>query len=464
MGDFQFDPHSRGDNGHLGLRNMIAALGTGRFVRVSLGIGSIPSDQSQWEEFFNGELSADAIGRVQSCFNPALEQLVEYMTGYIQIGGVTNAIAVSAQLPERMRNLPISPVIPVITSREAHYLDRAVTVLIRVIQETAKAYARAVHDNEYPQGHPLVALLERGVPWQMVPLVRTTQFHIDHFGFDFQSDRLVEINAAPYPPLLPGRVTRLMGLNSPGMILTPEILTERVRILANRHHKGDREGRVHFLNKVGEVSLGWEGWHNYVRHYLEELGYTTSSGGPDQEADVIWANLTWMTPERWLSVLTSKVFSGKGQVFPSPRNFLFTSKYFMCLLSSPLGRRVLRISRADAEVLDRFIPWTRILTEETDTVKMLLRHGQRLYAKPFLSSGGRGGSMIRQSSDFHKADLPAVVQEWVQPYEIASTDYRHDVRIVVYGPQGNSRIWQARVWEGSSTLSAPMDAPIRFVR
>jgi len=347
--------------------------------------------------------------------------------------------------------------------QDAGRWNKKLRILIRIIQRSMSMYARVCHEDTKPEAHELAMFLERGVPREMIPLVRSTQFHIEGMSLDFQSGKLVEINAAPLPPFVASNALVALGVDGPGVLTTTELVTERVRILAERHKRGGRTGKILLVNQIGQLEIGTTGWFVPVGDYLSSQGYEVAIGSVEDhsDADVIWANLTWMTCERWGSVLTEKVMNGEAQIYPSPRNFLASSKWFLTLLGSPIGRRVLGISRAEEQLLDELVPWTGDLEDSRNTIRFLLEGGAKLYGKPYLSSGGRGGGSIRDMRSLEKIGRPAVVQAWTNPYELEA-DWYHDLRFVLWGAEGQFRTWLARVWRDSQTLMKPMDSPIVY--
>lgn len=469
LGEVQlYDPAPQ-QTRHMGLRNLIRELETDHFARAAIGIGIIPLNEQEWEDFFNAPLTGADLTRARREFELLLGLIDDHVSGLRPntppgLTPVPNDAVLAAQLPQRRRNLVTAPFAVTVDQRRAHHLSRSIRTLTRLIQRTAGEYGRACHQDD-PSRSRLVRLLEKGIPARFTPLARTTRFHIEHLSFDFQGDRLLEINPAPLPPLVASTVRANLDLAGPGVTLTPELLCERIIILARRHQRGGRRGKILLVNQIGDVELGKSGWLDTIAQYLEESGFPTAIGevAEHPDADVIWGNLTWMTPDRWDDVTSSRVglrSPEAAQVFPAPRNFLFTSKWFLSLLSSPEGRQVLGVSASDEQTLNDVIPWTAPLAESDDIIRMALRHGIRLYGKPYLSSGGRGGSSVKRLSDTRDVATPAVIQEWVEPDTVAGG--HHDFRICVYGSQGHHHVWSARVWSGSRTLQRPMDAPIIY--
>lgn len=456
-----------GDHGHNGLKSLADALGTDDFIRAQIGIGR-PKEGSK--NFLDQELGDEG----QKLIEEAFEELGADLEGYLQdsypvplptsLVRVPPEVALATQIPGRKRNLAMSPVAVTISRTDAKFLERTVNRLVAIIQGTANKYARLCYEKKME--NDLVRLLEAGVPAEMITQIRHSQFSIHGLSFDFQSGRLLEINAGPMPGFQSSDARELLGREGPGTKVTPELLCWRAQVLANRHRLGGRPGSVLLVDKIGQVSLGATGWFEIVADHLWSKGIPVAIGSTTgcPEADIVWANLTWMVEDRWSNVLTQKAIEGKADIFPSPRTFLFTSKWFLYLLSSPLGRETLCISPSDCELLDQIVPLTRPLREAEDFIRFTIRHDLRLYGKPLLSSGGRGGASITNWSDISKVVEPAVVQEWSPPYQLGEPLwFFHDLRVIVYGVGGNQHVWLARVWNpDSKTVTRPMDAPVIF--
>lgn len=458
-----------GDHGHNGLKSLAEALGTDDFIRAQIGIGR-PEEGSK--DFLDQELKDEGQKLIEEAFEELRTKLEDYLQDPYPVPlpanlvRVTPEVALAAQIPGRKRNLAMSPVAVTITRTDAKFLEKAVNRLVAIIERTANKYARLCYDKN--EKNDLVRLLEAGVPAALVTQIRHSQFSIHGLSFDFQSGRLLEINASPMPSFQSSNARELLGREGPGTKVTPELLCWRTQVLANRHQLGGRPGSVLLVDKIGQVPLGATGWFGTVADHLWSKGIPAAIGSVKDypEADIIWANLTWMTPERWPDVLNLKALEGHADVFPSSRTFLFTSKWFLYLLSSPLGREALWISPSDCELLDQIVPFTRPLREAEDFIRFALRHNLRLYGKPFLSSGGRGGASITNWADIGKVAEPAVVQEWSPPYQLGEPLwFFHDLRVIVYGVGGNQHVWLARVWNpDSKTVVRPMDAPVIFAQ
>jgi hypothetical protein len=349
-----------------------------------------------------------------------------------------------------------------VSRRDAEYLENAVQRLLRIVSQISGKYSRACHEGV--QNRELVDLLECGIPKEMIPLVRSNRAHWQHLSFDFQSGKLVEINSAPMPAFVATRARELLGLDGPGDTLSVEMFLEAVVNRSRRSVRGGGSDMVLILDRIGELNIGKTGWTQYVLNWLQGQEIDVALGAIQEypEPGVILANLTWMHPSRWDSVLTRSVWEGRTHVFPSPRNFLFTSKWFMHLLTDEYARDIFELSIKDRAFLDEVIPLTLDGNRELATVRYLIRHGHKLYAKPHLMSGGRGGGVIRKNRDLRDIELPFVVQEWLEPYKTPEGD-NYDIRIMTYGDSGQDQVWQARVWSGgSSTLMRPLDAPVVY--
>jgi len=452
-------------NGHMGMESLIAALGADGFGRAAIGIGRIPGREG-WEEFFNAQLDPEQIEWVEATFEALWQAIFEHAMQWQQtLLEVSSKVMLAAQIPGRVQNLLISPQLVRIPERQTQAFRKKLRILARIIQRTAKTYARLCHECADPTQYELVRALEMGVPEEMLPLVRGTQFQIEGMSFDFHHGKLMEINAAPLPPLVASQVRTELGLPGPGIVATAEHVCKRVKLLADRQRRAERDDLILLVSQIGGLTIGLSGWFEAVREHLEAEGYKVAIGSIEDypEAGVIWANLTWMTPERWESVLTPKVWGGEAYVYPSPRNFLFTSKWFLTLLSSPYGRELMEIGPAEERVLDEIIPWTADLAGSRDTIRLLAERGVKLYGKPYLASGSRGGNTVSTMRHLQKVARPAVIQEWVDPYELGD-GWRHDLRIVLYGNEGQARIWMARVWRDSQVIAKPMDSPVVFGR
>jgi len=443
---------------HMGLKSLIKDLGTSSFVQVGIGIDQIPQDKLLWDEFFNAELTYELSSNVNSTFVEMTKRIATYIAYEASRKWmISEQDMLHAQLPSRVMNLELSPFVVRVTKRQKQQIEKHTWDLLKVIREIANKYAQACHEDARPDENELVRLLEFGIPKEMIPLARTTAFHSDNLSFDIQSGMLVEINASPMPALTVMNLADRFSIA--GDILTLEMLTCGVVRLANRSMKYGGGGKILLLNQIGEVAIGRTGWLIEVQKYLQQKGFEATIGSREDnpDADVIWANLTWMTPDRIPSVVIGLDTTRKVSIFPSPRNFLFTSKWFLGLLHDEYAREVFELSAGQTQMIEEFIPRTFLLSDSL--AKTLLETKTKWYMKPFLSSGGRGGGRLSSSKSHKKIVRPAVIQEWADPYRVQNSEYRYDIRLAYYTAGNSGHItWSARVWYQTESLQRPMDA------
>ena len=441
---------------HLGIKSLIKVLGNGSFVQGAIGIGDIPTDKDLWDIFFNVPLSAHLKEMVEDTFSPLTKKIEEYIAYESSRNWqITASDMQNAQLPTRRANLGLSPFPVHITARQKELIDKNVGELLNMISQIANKYAHACHMDNNPDQSELVKMLESGIPKNMIPFVRMSGFHADGLSFDIQSGKLIEINASPMPPLTVMNLADRFPIA--GEKLTVDMLTTHIQRLAKRAQKMGSPG-VLLLDKIGEVSIGRTGWLNTVQEFLENQGFTARIGTIDEldGMGVIWANLTWMTEDRIPSVVPMGIPS-QTAIYPSPRNFLFTSKHFLALLHDEHAQEVFELSKGHKTLIQEFVPRTFILSDTL--ARTLLETKTRWYMKPFLSSGGRGGGTLSNSKSHRKIQRPAEIQEWVEPYQVQNSNYKYDIRVIYYN-SGNAKhfVWTARVWYGSETIARPLDA------
>lgn len=471
VGDAELlQPDDEVDISHNGLKSLVKELGGDSFRRIAIGIGSIPKDTSVWDMFFDGELPPEDIKLIRTAFQKVVSKVEDCIQAEINHRTtsrfeIPTDFMVKSQSPNRGKNIGISPIAVTIERREAGRITENIRRLSKLIYRVGAMYSRDCNEDVDTDNSKVVQLLEAGIPLSMRALARKTKLHTQHMSFDIQAGKIVEINAAPLPALAVSRVMEQMQetktLQSPGLPLTLEMLCERVVLLASRARRKGKPGSILIVDQIGEVPVG-KVWANEVAQYLCGLGFQTHIGKLEQfpDADVVWGNLTWMMPERTSSVVNKNGMEKVSEIFPSARNFLFTSKHFLALIHNEEAQEVFEFSRDDIDLVRDFIPRTFPVSRSLATV--LLETNSRWYAKPILSSGGRGGGELKNSKSIKDIPRPAVVQEWIEPYHIKGTNFLHDFRICTYGEQGSQHVWLARVWRGSETVQRPMDAPVFF--
>jgi peptidyl-tRNA hydrolase len=464
-GTSEFRERLEQGSGNRGVMACAKAIGTDFFPTAAIGVENQGGDTIDLA-FFHREMTQEEQAQVQASFPALLESITQYEergpSFYPQEIRLSAHAARNAQVPGRTATCPFSPVRVVIDRTVIDRLNKAINMFVRVVSSVAGRYAEKVHENDFSS--PLVQLLERGVPELMIQLIRGAKAHLQHMSFDFRGGKLLEINAAPLPPLSASQARDILGIPGPGKSLNLAMLTEIPERLALKVRRDTGNNKILLVNRIGESETGGS-WYSAVQKHLQERGFDAVIGTAEEHPDagVLWANMTWMTPDRWPSVMTEAVQQGKARIFPSPRNFLFTSKWFLSLLSSRTARKILGIEEgADTEKLEDILPCTMDLEEGSGFIRFAIRNHHRLYAKPYLSSGGRGGKAIERLSDLRHVERPAVAQEWTDAWAIEGTDLRYELRVVVYGAQGENRTWEGLVWRTGEKLNAPLIAPITY--
>jgi hypothetical protein len=112
--------------------------------------------------------------------------------------------------------------------------------------------------------------------------------------------------------------------------------------------------------------------------------------------------------------------AGKTVLFTTLENSLFGSKGGLALLSDDRNRR--SFSPAELEVIDRVIPWTRLLVDDPGLVDQCRAERESLVLKPCVGWGAAGTIIGRAASEeaweqamTERADGRSVVQRAVTP-------------------------------------------------
>lgn len=423
------------DWGNLGLRAIAQTVGTDYFHKLRLFVpGKLPSDVITDSEYSN---------ILETAFNV----LTNYVYPPVWSGDLLpdefHAHTVLAR--KLFAPGPVS-----ITRFHERSLTKSVRALVRIMADTNKKYQELLDAQEY--SHPLVITLESGIPTELVEVVRRTKFHANHLAFDFHNGKLIEVNAGPLSPTVQTEIQKHYSVDVAGTPVNYDLVTKHLR----------KDGRRIFIVRGVLSNTEAIAWRDDVVNYINASGGCAVIGELDEvlPGDLVWINFTWAQPAAIEKLLQYPIlFSEHVTLFPSPRNFVFTSKKFMATLVA--GIPGVEISKSDMEVVLESVPLSFVSQGNVPLASYILGKGDTLYGKPYLGNRGRGVVHVKRLKDLSDIEPQSILQVASPAYQLAH-GWVHDIRVITY-EGGAKLVFSARCFRNASKISKPLDAPVLVV-
>lgn len=327
------------------------------------------------------------------------------------------------------KDASISNNIVVINEKDGLFYQRTVRKFISILQKIANNYVDKITANNF--NDKLVALLEKNVPFELIPYIRKNPPFLNFTRLDFHGRYVIEYNSSPGFLLLTSLVNSSLkelglyekyglGDSTEKSICADKLLWEKVfpPLLKKAKYKTiaifDRIGNNYSSNIYGELE--------YLSQYVIQNSYAKVIF-PCSDKDFEYINNQLIHKkshlavgvvhiaasegqnfERWISLVNSPIFKAykenNVELWPAIANCLFTSKFLLAYLSDVDYDKTLQISPDERIFLNDVLPWTRILTPSVaQTAKWMVKNGLRIVIKPGHGSGGRGVHILNKNSD-----------------------------------------------------------------